>query len=467
MAYLIIAIQGKKKKLEIKRDIIFIGRGAGNQLPLDDPSLADQHCQILRTEGTYRIIDLGSESGTQVNGNPIDQVDLKDGDIIQIGNVRMAIKDIPAPDPASPQTPASLPSGARRRAGGPSVRKARAKMRPSRSTEKVPLTIKAEYAAASEGDGERLVRRKLRQGSGMPGWAVGVLGFWGAVVVIAVVIYMINQAKPSPYQNDYFRAVTYESQGDIESALEYFQRIPIGDPDYGKMANEEADRIVREFELERRAVDLKAAMEYFSNNIKGFIKKYLDAPNNAKQAQRIERDYKADRKSYIRVLITCRIDHYIKRYPEGPDLAEAKKIRKNYLQEIDLKARMTFRDTEVEADTELSLKKYGAAYTLMANWEKKYPETKFKERIAWMKNRIWDAMMEQWKLWEVDALKAEKDGNYKRANGIYHRYLSRCEGYSAPEAKALIQDWQNRVEENIRLLEEKVGVKVRERQSEN
>ena len=103
MVYLIIAVGDQKKKLALTTEFLFIGQDPDNQIRLSDPKVSKKHCQILKTEGGYRILDLGSENGTLVNGEKVTQQDLKEGDIIQIGNVKMTVKDLapPAQAPAS------------------------------------------------------------------------------------------------------------------------------------------------------------------------------------------------------------------------------------------------------------------------------------------------------------------------------------------------------------------------------
>jgi Nif-specific regulatory protein len=63
-----------------------IGRGASNQICISDPVLSRQHCIIERTGGQYVVRDLGSRHGTLVNGMPISEQLLSDGDQIVLGN---------------------------------------------------------------------------------------------------------------------------------------------------------------------------------------------------------------------------------------------------------------------------------------------------------------------------------------------------------------------------------------------
>jgi Nif-specific regulatory protein len=72
-----------------------IGRLPFNQLCVGDPSVSRQHCLIVRQHDGFRIRDLGSNNGTFVNGNRIDECILADGDKIRIGDTifRFALKE--------------------------------------------------------------------------------------------------------------------------------------------------------------------------------------------------------------------------------------------------------------------------------------------------------------------------------------------------------------------------------------
>lgn len=64
-----------------------IGNNQSNTIVLfKDKNVSANHCDIVRDGGKYVLIDLGSSSGTAVNGNRINKHILKKGDVIGIGN---------------------------------------------------------------------------------------------------------------------------------------------------------------------------------------------------------------------------------------------------------------------------------------------------------------------------------------------------------------------------------------------
>ena len=460
MAYLIFEEEGRKKKLTLKRDFIFIGRGEGSHLRIKDPKASDRHCQILRVEDGWRVLDLGSEGGTFVNGERVEQKGLSEGDVIRVGDTEFTVHEVGAPAAAAAPEEAearpvvvSHPGGAgrvaRRRTG-------------SRGGRREPLRIKKEFAEASERGGERLVRKKLRKGTGMPGWAQAVIAFWGVVIVILVALWVVKQSKPSPYSDQYAKAQDYIRQNQPFLAIKTLEQIPPEDPQWGKMARELHDRLAAEQEEGRASQDVKRAMEYYENNIMLYIHKYIDAPEKKPSwARKIQLEYAPDRKSYIRALILHRIDTYLKRFPDGADADKVKKLRRKYAKEVDLNKTPNYRDIEIEAECELNLNGFGPAWRLVDGYLKKYPDTQFKGRIQDMEDRIWHQLQIEWDTWKESAKQREAAGNPHMANKIYHRFLNLCEGYGDPRAKELLDFWKKRVEENDALIEKKAGLKLR------
>ncbi|EAQ79104.1 FHA domain-containing protein [Blastopirellula marina] len=64
-----------------------IGRGAGANLQLSHPLVADEHCDILVRGEEILVRDLGSENGTFVNRDRIDLAQLAPGQLLTIGDV--------------------------------------------------------------------------------------------------------------------------------------------------------------------------------------------------------------------------------------------------------------------------------------------------------------------------------------------------------------------------------------------
>lgn len=72
---------------------VLIGRLPSCNLVLEDPQVSRRHALIRSIENKYFIEDLGSSNGTLVNEQPIKQVELCDGDLVQIGKFLLLFQD--------------------------------------------------------------------------------------------------------------------------------------------------------------------------------------------------------------------------------------------------------------------------------------------------------------------------------------------------------------------------------------
>jgi len=71
-------------------DFPFImGRGECTQLQIKSNSVSREHAQLTQTSAGYRLCDLGSTNGTAINGQPITDAPLEDGDSITIAETEL------------------------------------------------------------------------------------------------------------------------------------------------------------------------------------------------------------------------------------------------------------------------------------------------------------------------------------------------------------------------------------------
>jgi len=77
---------------EFEQEMVTIGKGAAAVLQIEDPALADLHAAVqLGDDDSVTLLDLGSESGTLLNGNPINNEAVKDGDEIRLGGTVLVL----------------------------------------------------------------------------------------------------------------------------------------------------------------------------------------------------------------------------------------------------------------------------------------------------------------------------------------------------------------------------------------
>lgn len=69
--------------------VAVIGRGSEADVRLEDPGVSRRHAEIRLSAGGARVIDLGSTNGTTVDGQQVDESELRDGAELTIGRTRL------------------------------------------------------------------------------------------------------------------------------------------------------------------------------------------------------------------------------------------------------------------------------------------------------------------------------------------------------------------------------------------
>jgi hypothetical protein len=77
-------------KYPLIKPVVRIGRGAENDIRLTNDSISARHAEIhRRRDGQIYLIDLGSSNGIYVNNSKLERAELNDGDVIELGEVRL------------------------------------------------------------------------------------------------------------------------------------------------------------------------------------------------------------------------------------------------------------------------------------------------------------------------------------------------------------------------------------------
>ncbi len=85
----------------LDRPVVNIGRRLDNQLILDNPHVSRTHAQLRIRDGRFVLFDLGSTTGTKVNGRAVKQHILRQGDVISIAEIRLVYGEDPGGPPDS------------------------------------------------------------------------------------------------------------------------------------------------------------------------------------------------------------------------------------------------------------------------------------------------------------------------------------------------------------------------------
>jgi pSer/pThr/pTyr-binding forkhead associated (FHA) protein len=85
------------RAIELGTRVLTIGRGAQNDLVLDDPdrTISRFHAEIRWEDGRHVLLDLGSQNGTWMDARRVDRVELTPGVPVTIGPYRLIFDDTP------------------------------------------------------------------------------------------------------------------------------------------------------------------------------------------------------------------------------------------------------------------------------------------------------------------------------------------------------------------------------------
>jgi len=101
-----------RRTVPLGRSVVTIGRSLDNDVVLDDTRVSRHHAQLRRRAGRYVVYDLGSSSGTFVNGDRVSECLLQPGDVLSLAGVQVIYGEEAATPPGPPgiQDTPPLPS---------------------------------------------------------------------------------------------------------------------------------------------------------------------------------------------------------------------------------------------------------------------------------------------------------------------------------------------------------------------
>jgi len=93
-ATLLIKLHGQSSRhIELIHETLTIGRKADNTLAIEDPAVSGHHARIVKVQAVFFLEDLMSTNGTAINGKPITRHQLRDADVITIGQHRLIFQE--------------------------------------------------------------------------------------------------------------------------------------------------------------------------------------------------------------------------------------------------------------------------------------------------------------------------------------------------------------------------------------
>jgi hypothetical protein len=107
----------KGQELDLQRGTSLLGRAEGVDFAFDDGTVSGRHCELAVTDFGARVRDCGSTNGTFVDNQRVQEAQIKDGQVLRLGEVQMRLMlepvHIAIPELPPPETlpPATLPDG--------------------------------------------------------------------------------------------------------------------------------------------------------------------------------------------------------------------------------------------------------------------------------------------------------------------------------------------------------------------
>lgn len=83
---------GSQRAYRLKDGSNVIGRGQEAEFRLPDTGVSRRHVEVFWDGQTAFLRDLGSTNGTLVNGHPVQDWQLADGDVIRAGNSEITVQ---------------------------------------------------------------------------------------------------------------------------------------------------------------------------------------------------------------------------------------------------------------------------------------------------------------------------------------------------------------------------------------
>lgn len=82
-----------RREITLNRNLVSIGRDPSNDLVLPDAMVSRRHAVIEYRGSQYYVRDCNSSNGSVVNGDRVNERNLRDGDLVAIGTARLLFRD--------------------------------------------------------------------------------------------------------------------------------------------------------------------------------------------------------------------------------------------------------------------------------------------------------------------------------------------------------------------------------------
>jgi hypothetical protein len=80
------------RRIPIVEPLVSLGRSLDNDIIVSEPQVSRRHAQLRLRHGRYVLYDVGSSGGTTVNGEPVEEFVLDNGDVITLAGVELVFE---------------------------------------------------------------------------------------------------------------------------------------------------------------------------------------------------------------------------------------------------------------------------------------------------------------------------------------------------------------------------------------
>lgn len=92
-ANLILYTDQGEHRIPVKKSVTNLGRGLNNDLILEDSRVSREHAQLRYRARRFWVSDVRSTNGTFVNGDPVQERELRNGDIVSLGGLELRFEE--------------------------------------------------------------------------------------------------------------------------------------------------------------------------------------------------------------------------------------------------------------------------------------------------------------------------------------------------------------------------------------